>query len=308
MNPDEVMYEARARLAEAGLDAEFEDDSFTLGWRGASVRLRAVYVPQLTLSAVESGPSFDAERTLFVSGYVNAKTADALRRRGLQYVDSSGNMNLLNDEWLINIQGRKAAPRIRPERYSSENMFSPRRAQVVFALLTWPELMDAPLRDLSAASGVSLGLAHSTFFALKENHRMWPANPDGRQRLIDAWAAAFPSGLAPSLAIRGFRAEKFDMFFGDDIEVSGEAAHSAGLRANRATVYVGELDDTLIMANRWRSDGPQNLFVRKKFWLAPWQSDLSGARDAPPLIVYGDLVASDDPRLQEAAARLRTEL
>lgn len=308
MNPEEVLYEARARLVEVGLDVELSGDSFALRWRGAPARLEARYVSNLTLSAVESGPGFNSDRTLFVSQYINAKTADALRRRGLQYVDSSGNMNLVNDAWLINIHGRKTAPRTRPERYSSENIFSPRRAQVIFALLTWPELLDAPLRDLSTAAGVSLGLAHSTFFALKENQRMWPASVDGRQRLIDAWVASFPSGLAPSLGIRGFRAEKFDMFFGDDIEVSGEAAHSAGLRPTRATVYVGELDDSLIMANRWRSDGPHNLFVRKKFWLAPWEQGPAGVRDAPPLIVYGDLVSSDDPRLQEAAAQLRAEL
>lgn len=308
MDPDEVLYEARARLAEAGLDAELSGDSFTLRWRGATATLDARYVPNLTLSAVESGPGFNPDLTLFVSEYINAKTADALRRRELQYVDSSGNMNLVNDRWLINIHGKKATPRIRPDRYSTENIFSPRRAQVIFALLTWPELLDAPLRDLATASGVSLGLAHSTFFALKENHRMWPASADARQRLIDAWVASFPSGLAPSLGVRGFRAEKLDMFFGDGIAVSGEAAPIAGLRATRATLYVDVLDDALIVSNRWRSDGQHNLTVRKKFWHFPQGGDDIGVHAAPPLIVYGDLVSSDDPRLQEAAARLRAEL
>jgi hypothetical protein len=308
MYPDEVLHEARARLAEAGLLVDRDGDAFTLGWRNSTVRMHAEFFPSLTLSAVESHPGFDPEGTLFVSEYVNAKTADALRRRDLQFVDANGNMNLLNDNWLINIQGRRAGPRTRPERYASENLFSPRRAQVIFVLLTWPQLMDAPLRDVSAAAGVSLGLAQSTVVALKENHRMWPAQSDGRERLIDAWVAAFPAGLAPSLRLRQFRAENFDLFFGDGLELSGEAARSSGLRPNRATVYVEHLDDTLVMANRWRSDGPHNLTVRRKFWRAPWGPDEDGPRDAPPLIVYGDLISSDDPRLQEAAGRLRRQL
>lgn len=60
----------------------------------------------------------------------------------------------------------------------------------------------------------------------------------------------------------------------DPVFTSGEAAASKLLRPASTTLYVGELEPKLAIVNRWRSDGPANIVVRRKFWHAPDDSDL----------------------------------
>jgi hypothetical protein len=129
---------------------------------------------------------------------------------------------------------------------------------------------------------------------------MWPDNELARSTLIDGWSAVFPQSLGRSLTVRGLWAEQLDRFFGP-VLASGEAAPSAGLRATTGVVYVDELSTELLMMNRWRTDRSPNLVVRRRFWTRPEPTE----GEAPPLLVYADLLASDDPRVRSVAAQYR---
>jgi hypothetical protein len=93
------------------------------------------------------------------------------------------------------------------------------------------------------------------------------------------------------------------MFFGP-VLASGEAAPSAQMRPASGVVYVDQLTTELLMENRWRTDGVPNLTVRRRFWSHPHPE----AGEAPPLLVYGDLQASDDPRTRSVASEYRYRL
>ena len=69
----------------------------------------------------------------------------------------------------------------------------------------------------------------------------------------------------------------------DPVFVSGESAAEDLLRPASLTLYVQEFDPRLAVVNRWRSDGPANIVVRRKFWQVPHDSDggLAGVRPAP---------------------------
>ncbi|HWH26169.1 MAG TPA: type IV toxin-antitoxin system AbiEi family antitoxin [Pseudolysinimonas sp.] len=290
---------------------EMGDGEITIGRRG-SVETRAFEVKRhLTLSKIDERPGIDPSRTLFMSEYINEKTAAALRRRGVQYADSMGNAYLESDSWIVDVRGRKtpAQGRARSAGYATETLYSPKRAQVIFALLNWPHLMTAPLREVSSVAGVSLGLTQTTISALRNESGLWPDSDTRRQRLIDGWAASFGGLLGPSLRIREFRAEQTERTFGDGYSLSGESAPSLAIRPARIVMYVNDLVPELIMMNRWRADGEPNVFVRRRFWTVPeaaTESERPG--EAPALIVYADLLSSDDPRVQEAAREYRAGL
>jgi len=241
---------------------------------------------------------------IYVTDHVSTRTAEVLRRMRVHFIDAAGNAFLDLDDWFVDVRGRR---RLEPLALSVVadapfNLYSAKRAQVVFALLTWPELLGAPVRAVAEVAGVSLGIAQSTSNELRRR-ALWPDHQESRSTLIDGWAAAFPETLGRLLTIRHLRAEQFDQFYGD-VLVSGEAAPSAGMRADSGVVYVDELSTELLMMNRWRTDGPSNLIVRRRFWSHP--GSVSG--EAPPLLVYGDLQASDDPRTRAVANEYRFRL
>ncbi|MGV8881815.1 MAG: type IV toxin-antitoxin system AbiEi family antitoxin [Rhodoglobus sp.] len=260
--------------------------------------LLEVKVP-LTLKAIRQKGMSDV---IYVTDQVSTRTADTLRRMGVSFIDAAGNAFLESGGWYVDIRGRRRkdldrADYVRPEFPS--NLYSAKRAQVIFALLTWPDLLNASVRTVAKAAGVSVGIAQSITNELR-HRELWPDHESTRSNLIDGWTAAYPETLARSLTIRSLRAEQFNKFSGP-VLVSGEAAPSAQLRATSGIVYVDELTTELIMMNRWRTDGPPNLVVRRRFWS---HTDLRDG-EAPPLLVYGDLQSSSDPRVRSVAKNYR---
>ena len=218
------------------------------------------------------------------------------------------------DGVLLDVRGRPRSDDLAmPAPKPAGNLFSTARAQVALALLAWPSLWEATWRDLAHASGVSLGQAHNALALLTEaGYSRDPARA-GKTELLDLWAAAFPTGLATKLTLARYRGQigpVGDVHSEDPVFVSGESAADDLLRPASLTLYVQELDPRLPVVNKWRSDGPANIVVRRKFWQVPHESDggLAGVRPAPWPLVYADLVTSDDPQVRTVARQWRTAL
>lgn len=248
----------------------------------------------------------DAPMLVFTR-FVAPKSAETFRRAGVQYLDEVGNAWIEFGDVLVDIRGQRRPAGISQPTYTrAGSLFSTSRAQVVFALLAWPGLWDAPQRDLAHAAGVSLGQAHNTLAMLAELGYGRDRNRAGQTRLVDLWAAAFPTGLAKKLTLATYRGDVNAVKKAnadDPVFLSGEGAAEDLLRPSTLTVYVEELDPRLPIVNRWRSDGPPNIVVRRKFWHAPDGSDvpLAGLPLVPPPLIYADLLASDDPRVRDVA-------
>jgi hypothetical protein len=293
----EYGFDAEVFASSTGLDGQL-----SLEKDGLRQTLQLEVKLPLTLNTVQRQSYHDD--VLFVTDHVSARTADVLRRIGVQFIDAAGNVFLQRGGWYVDVRGRRrtraAAEYLRLE--APPNLYSAKRAQVVFALITWPDLLNESVRKVAQAAGVSVGIAQSTTNELRRR-ALWPDRDDTRSTLIDGWASAFPETLARSLTIRSLRAERFDKFFGP-VLASGEAAPSAQMRAVSGVVYVDELTTELLMENRWRTDGAPNLVVRRRFWAHPDHR----IGEAPPLLVYGDLQASEDPRTRSVASEYRDKL
>ncbi|MGH8827490.1 MAG: type IV toxin-antitoxin system AbiEi family antitoxin [Jiangellaceae bacterium] len=257
--------------------------------------------PTVTLARPAVGP--DGRPPLVFTTFVAPKTADSFRRAGVQYADTAGNAWVEFGDVLLDVRGRPR-PKQTPRRArATGNLLSTSRAQVVFALLAWPELWHAPQRELAHAAGVSLGQAHNTLALLAEaGYHRNQTNP-GRTDLLDLWAAAYPTGLAQRLTLANYhgKVDPVRPVPGAALFVSGESAAINLLRPASVTVHVDDLDPRLPVVNRWRSDGEPNIVVRKKFWRAPGLSEAPAVHQAPWPLVYADLLASDDPRVRGVA-------
>jgi hypothetical protein len=145
--------------------------------------------------------------------------------------------------------------------------------------------------------------------ALQTDWDLWPADRGRRERLIDSWAAAYPGNLGPSLHLGTFHSEAAFMLRAG-VLASGESAVPDLLKPSRLIAYVKKLDASMIRENRWRTDASPNVFIRRQFWQEPGaDSSLAHTHQtAPPLLVYGDLLASTDPRVRLAAKEFRARI
>jgi hypothetical protein len=279
--------------------------------RGASRQGYAVFFGPAVTFKDAAGVSGGSLPTLVFTTFVAPKTAEAFRRARVQYLDTAGNAWVEFGDVLVDVRGHRLPVGARQRaRTTAGNLFSTGRAQVTFALLAWPRLWEAPQRELAHAAGVSLGQAHNALTLLAESGYGPDRARPGQAELLDLWAAAFPTGLAKKLTLATYHGDidTVKKVNADDrVFLSGEGAVDDLLRPATLTLYVEELDPRLPVVNRWRSDGPSNIVVRRKFWQAPDNGDaaLAGVRSAPWQLVYADLMTGDDPRVRNVAKEWR---
>lgn len=276
-----------------------------------------VYRPKMHFSDVIAIPDLGLP-LLVVGDRVSERSATSFREAGIQYLDAVGNAYLEFGQVLIDIRGRRPLPDVRSVTTGvgkSSNLFSSRRARVVCALLAWPELEQASVREIASTAGVSTGLVHDSLELLVRGKYLDDDHPRRLRRqaaLLDYWTAAYPSALGPSLALAQFAGDiEQPLPAGPNpFYLSGESAVTELLRPASLTIYTEKLDPRLPVVNRWRTDGRPNIFVRKKFWAPPFGLDdwAPGPQQAPWPLVYADLMAAGEPRQAEAARDFRSTI
>jgi hypothetical protein len=275
--------------------------------RGTSQQEYALLsAPRVTLRDITKIDSAGLPALVFTT-LVGPRTAEALRRLGVQYLDTAGNAWITFGDVFIDVRGRSGPDREPARRKAPENLFSTQRAQVVAALMTWPSLWGGTRREVAQAAGVSLGQAHNTMLLLAEAGYTGDRTRPGQTPLLDLWAAAFPTGLVAKLTLSAFHGDIDSVVSLGAVFISGEKAVEDLLRPATLILYVETLDPRLPIVNRWRTDGTPNIVVRRKFWHAPEGGvSYEGLAVAPWPLVYADLLASEDSRVRGVAAEWRT--
>jgi len=178
------------------------DATLALRAAGSRERFSLYAMPAIRLSEVLAARD-EAARVLVAAPWVSPRMGAQLRDAGVAYVDSVGNASVRFGSVLIEVSGR---PRPRPSTSSgtgaspsrrTTTLLTPANRKVVAALLADPALGEAPLRELAAAAGVSLGQAHKASALLADAgfHRD-RLHDDQRAALADVLAAV--DGLAAS--------------------------------------------------------------------------------------------------------------
>lgn len=273
-------------------------------------------------------PSAELGDGLFiVSPNIRPSTAAMLRAKGLWFADAIGNAYLHGDGLHVDVRGRRVPLAPELTRLGKQGVhdaaavspFTPRRAQVGLVLLSDPEFVSAPFREIADRAGVSVGMAKNAIDSLIAAGFVEDLGPRRRvvraSEFLDLWASTFPSGLgrASTLMVAGGDLSKWLVPRGVSVVVSGEQAVEGIVNPQTLILYVdastraGEASTErawreLLHANRWHNDPQGNVLIRKMFW-----HSLDGLTDstAPPAIVYADLLAAHEPRQRQVAHELR---
>lgn len=266
---------------------------------------------------------------LLLAPYLTPGVTGRLVDEHVEFADRAGNVFLDGAAAYVLVLGQKR------RREPSRTGFSVVALQLIYALLARQELLGATYRELSDKTGVSLGKISTTVHQLEDAGLVTPGRSgallirDARE-LLGRWEVGYLDRLRPRLAPTRWRLGKGHELVDvaaaaselDGVLVGGEHAADAflgQLRPGTLTLHVpeGRARQVAVDLRLRPADGTTDVVIIDRFATlldsadpstVPNLSRASDARYAHPLLVRAELLALDDSRLRQVAARLLEEL
>ena len=225
----------------------------------------------------------------------------------IPYLDGAGNIFINTKGLFIWIDGQKL-PRtqLKPQ---TNRAFTRKGLEAVFYLLQNPGAINAPHRELAALTGTALGNITNVIGGLQEAGFILNLNGktkmlQHKKELLHRWITGYQETLKPALYLGTYF--MFNKTAWQDLELAGDSVWGGEpaaeqmtdyLRAEKLTVYTTEEKSLLVRNWKLVPKETGNLKIYQKFWKETGPL-------APPLLVYADLVLTNDPRCLETAQRI----
>lgn len=259
---------------------------------------------------------------LLVADYINPNIAKTLKEQGIQYLDACGNSYLNLPPLFVHVSGRK--PEAEPKRETNA-AFEITGLKLIYGLLCNSALINARYRDMSQQTSVALGAIGPLLTGLQESGYMINSGKADKRRLIkrrkllDRWVEAYPEKLKPKLFVGEFTSAdntwwntldltEFGAYWGGEV---GAAKYTRYLKPQEATVYLPEASgNKLFAAAKLKKANAQNetklVHIYRPFWSQSLQTNSLNLNPdtVHPILIYADLIASQDSRNLETARML----
>lgn len=264
---------------------------------------------------------------LLIAPKLTDAAANNCKELGLNFIDLAGNAYINEPGLFLFIKGQKLDlyQNNQMNYYKGGKALTPTNLRMVFALLCNPELLNAPYREIAKVAGIALGAVGWGFDDLaargltlgdgKNNNRVLIQV----EKLTQEWVTNYPIKLRPKLNPQRFRTNNPDWWKNMDVrnynaQWGGEVAADKltnYLKPNFFTLYIHVKDARknfaeLIVDNRLIPDPKGDVEILDAFWNLD-DANLM-AETVPPLLVYADLLASNDPRNLETAKMIYDRL
>lgn len=237
---------------------------------------------------------------------------EKLRENKIGYLDGAGNIYLNTDSNYIWLEGHK---NIEPEKPVNNRAFTKTGLKTVFYLLLEKNAINQPYRTLADASNVALGNIKNVIEGLKETGFILPINEkkmliQNKKALLDRWIAGYRETLKPSLYLGNYKffnphnnsrqINRIPLEQGKTVWGGEPAAEilTNYLNPKILTIYTTENRNIFIPLWKLIPDLNGNIQIYEKFWKYDTNENL---RLAPDLLIYADLMITDDPRCIETA-------
>lgn len=237
------------------------------------------------------------------------KIKEHLKECNIAYLEANGNAYIKHNDLLILIEGQKP---IQETKTGPNRAFTKTGVKLLLLFLTEEEWLNRPYREVADMAGVALGAIPIIRNALKElgfvvkidEKRYMLAN---KEELLKRWITAYGEKLKPGIRLGKFLLDKNTIKYWKEIPFQVEDTLWGGepaadiltnyLNPERFTLYTKLKTADLIKKYRLIPDENGQVEVFDKFW----KLDMETWDTAPPLIVYADLMNTDDSRNIEVA-------
>lgn len=248
-------------------------------------------------------------KKLLIAKYIPSGLADMLKEKDILFLDTVGNAYINDPPLFVFVKGNKPDKPLCSE--TPMRIFRPAGLKIIFAILCNPGLENAPFRKIAKAATVALGSVGVVMNELKQTGYLIDMGRRGRrlvrkEDLLKRWVISYPEQLRPKQVTGFYRVadgtpweqmnlSSFEAQWGGEVAA---AILTGYLKPIIATIYMKNPIGAFLLKNRLRKDPHGNIEIIRPFW------KFEGTRSEPlvhPLLIYADLLASDDPRNIETA-------
>lgn len=247
---------------------------------------------------------------LFVGEYIAKDVADSLVQSEINYLDVAGNCYIKTKNLTVIIEGRKQ-PKNR--NINQARVFQEAGLKLLLLLLQEKEAMQYSYRVLAEKSNIALGSVSQIMKELEESNFILKTNNTrilkNRAELIERWVVAYNEILKPRLFRKKYKAINLDYLRGTVNETKYKSVVFGGEpAAEKMTNYLKPLDyiiytnvDLNVVGKDLRlvPDNMGNVAI----YNTCWNENLNNKNQniAPALVVYADLMGTNNSRNIEAA-------
>jgi hypothetical protein len=255
---------------------------------------------------------------LVVTNYASDNLKQQLRKENIFYLDTSGNAYIRSDQLFIFVQGQKEKEAAKPK---VNKVFNATGLKVLFALLNEPEMHTYSYRYIAQHSGVALGSVAAIMQDLKEleylvqiDEQTWKLRD--RKALLNRYVMEYGENLRPKLFAGKYRFLNAS-FHWQDLKLNRHKTYWGGepaadllthyLKPEQFILYSSESKAELMKNYRLVPDPGGNITVYSLFWnpgnYPKWQLSVA-VPIVPPVLVYADLMLTNDSRTTETAHKV----
>jgi len=231
---------------------------------------------------------------------------EKLRENYINYLEANGDMFINTNEWLLFLDKKNKIEH--KEKYANR-AFTPTGLKVVFEFLRDKALINKPQREIAEQADVALGNIPKVLRGLKDTGNVYKLNKKqyvfhNRKELLELWIKEYHNTLKPTLEIGRYTTKHLENWKELTLNYpktvwGGEPAADLltnYLKPGVLTLYTEETKKDLMVNYGLMPDKEGELFIYQKFWK-------NGERGitAPPILVYADLIMTNDKRCIETA-------
>lgn len=246
-------------------------------------------------------------KNILIANYINPNLSEKLMKENINFLDTVGNVYINIPPLYFYVSGKKESKRkILPSAFSVAGV------QLIFVLLNSPEAYTESYRQLANKADIGLGTITNVLRDLKNKGYLISRGKLGRklrniEGLIDEWVKAYNERLRNKLVIEVYKTRDIDFWKKSDLKnwslfLGGECAAAKltnYLKPEIVTLYAKEKSAIAYIANKYDKAKDGNIELLKKFW--HFESEWEKKGLVPPLLVYADLMSTNDPRNIETA-------
>ncbi|WP_026768046.1 type IV toxin-antitoxin system AbiEi family antitoxin [Asinibacterium sp. OR53] len=323
MNTEDIVIEALDNLfTQTGFQGKFkptiyrEDGEIDFDFRNKHMRVFAEIKKEIKPYQL---PDIEArakkyEPYMIVADRIYPATKEQLRKKGIGYLDTAGNIYLDHDNIMIWQEGNKQKED--KKKAVTNRAFTKTGLKAVFYLMLNEHALNQPYRQTAEITGIALGNIKYIIDGLKEAGYILRMDDrkcllQNKKALLERWIAGYREILKPALLIGNFRFTNNDTahnlfgpaFINDEITVGGEPAAeriTKYLHPEIYTLYTTLVKTDMLRRFKFIPDAKGNIEIYRKFWNEKFIAE-DNLNTAPLILVYADLVITDDPRCIETA-------
>ncbi|UKJ07282.1 type IV toxin-antitoxin system AbiEi family antitoxin [Solitalea lacus] len=244
---------------------------------------------------------------MLVANHIFPTIKEQLRKNGIAYLDGGGNLFLRHHTHFVWLEGNKPPKEEKP---TPNRAFTKTGLKVIYVLLTQEDAIQLPFREIAERANVALGNIPLVLAGLKEAGHLLQMDKkkvilQNKKELLERWIAGYRETLRPTLHLGNYqlldkKANWQNLHF-DGAEWGGEPAANlltSYLNPEILIIYTKEQKNKLMKSWKLIPHSKGNVQLYQKFWNEEKASNLP---IAPQLIIYADLLLTDDPRCIEVA-------